>query len=93
MTAGRPGTTLRFASTLSAGSKGSFIEPTPVTKFTDDEEMTRDAARQWAQNDLKPLVREMDNNGAIYPQIIEDLFQYGFMGMVRKSIANSFDPY
>lgn len=34
----------------------------PVTTFTEDEEMVRDAARLWANDVLKPVVREMDND-------------------------------
>jgi hypothetical protein len=34
----------------------------PVTTFTEDEEMVRDAARLWANDILKPVVREMDND-------------------------------
>lgn len=54
----------------------------PVTRFTEDEEMTRDAARQWAQHDLKPIVREMDNEAKLRPAVIQSLFEMGFMGMV-----------
>jgi alkylation response protein AidB-like acyl-CoA dehydrogenase len=54
-----------------------------VTTFTEDEEMTRDAARQWAQEELKPLVRDMDDQGKLKAEIIQSLFDCGFMGMVR----------
>jgi alkylation response protein AidB-like acyl-CoA dehydrogenase len=55
-----------------------------VTRFTEDEEMTRDAARQWAQQDLKPIVREMDNESKLRPSVIQSLFEMGFMGMVSS---------
>jgi alkylation response protein AidB-like acyl-CoA dehydrogenase len=54
----------------------------PVTIFSDDEQMVRDMAKRWAQEELKPLVRDMDNEGAIRPEIINGLFQCGLMGMV-----------
>jgi alkylation response protein AidB-like acyl-CoA dehydrogenase len=54
----------------------------PVTVFTDDEQMVRDMAKRWAQEELQPLVRDMDNEGAIRPEIIDGLFQCGLMGMV-----------
>jgi len=53
----------------------------PVTTFTEDEEMVRDAARMWANQELKPLVREMDNECKTRPEVIQGLFDHGFMGM------------
>ena len=29
----------------------------PVTTFTEDEEMTREAVRSWARDELQPVVR------------------------------------
>ena len=58
-----------------------YEERLPVTTFTEDEKMARDAARQWANDVLKPVVREMDNQSQTYPQIIQGLFENGFMGM------------
>ena len=61
------------------------LEPRmPVTKFTEDEEMVRDAARVWADQALKPWVREMDNECKTRPEVIQGLFDHGFMGMVSK---------
>ena len=56
----------------------------PVTQFTEDEQMVRDAARHWANEELRPLVRDMDNEGKTRPEIIQGLFDHGFMGMVSK---------
>jgi alkylation response protein AidB-like acyl-CoA dehydrogenase len=53
----------------------------PVTRFTEDEEMVRNAARQWANDILKPFVREMDDECQTKPEIIRGLFESGFMGM------------
>ena len=54
----------------------------PVTKFTEDEEMVRDAARTWANQELKPIVRDMDDECKTRPEVIRGLFDHGFMGMV-----------
>ena len=54
----------------------------PLTLFTEDEEMVREAARHWANEELRPLVRDMDNEGKTRPEIIQGLFDHGFMGMV-----------
>ena len=53
----------------------------PVTKFTEDEEMVRDAARAWANQEMRPYVREMDDNCQTRPELIQSLFHNGFMGM------------
>jgi len=53
----------------------------PVTQFTEDEEMVRDAARHWANEELRPLVREMDDEAKTRPEIVQGLFDHGFMGM------------
>jgi short/branched chain acyl-CoA dehydrogenase len=53
----------------------------PVTKFTEDEEMVRDAARTWANQEMRPYVREMDDNCKTRPELIQSLFHNGFMGM------------
>jgi alkylation response protein AidB-like acyl-CoA dehydrogenase len=53
----------------------------PITRFTEDEEMTRDMARQWADQELRPIVREMDDEAKIRPEMLSSLFECGFMGM------------
>lgn len=53
----------------------------PITKFTEDEVMVRDAARMWANQELKPLVRVMDDECKTRPEVIQGLFDHGFMGM------------
>lgn len=53
----------------------------PITVFTEDEQMTRDAVRQWARDELSPVVRDMDEKGQLRPEIIQSLFDQGFMGM------------
>ena len=53
----------------------------PVTVFSEDETMTRDAVRQWAREELLPIVRDMDEEAALRPEVVQALFQQGFMGM------------
>merc|ERR1712151_1000640 len=53
----------------------------PITQLTSDEEMVRDLARKWSNETLKPVVREMDNQSQIKKDILNDLFEYGFMGL------------
>lgn len=53
----------------------------PLTTFTEEEESVRSAVRDWATNTLRPRVREMDNHSQICPNIVNDLFTHGFMGL------------
>ncbi len=62
----------------------------PVTQFTEDEQMARDAARVWANDVLKPIVRDMDDECKTRPEVIKSLFDHGFMGMVRCDNVFSF---
>jgi short-chain 2-methylacyl-CoA dehydrogenase len=56
-------------------------ERPPITVFTQDEQMTRDAVKQWARDELRPVVRDMDNEGKLRPHVLQRLFEQGFMGM------------
>ena len=53
----------------------------PITTFTDDEIMIRDAVRHWGKTTLLPVVRDMDTHGSISSNIIQDLFDLGYMGI------------
>ena len=53
----------------------------PVTVFTEDEIMVRDAVRQWARTDLLPAVRDMDDASQLRPDILRALFENGHMGL------------
>ncbi len=78
-------TTLCTFSTSSVTKDGDSILPrliaSPVTRFTEDEEMIRDTVRSWAATELQPIVREMDNEAKLRPEILKGLFAQGFMGM------------
>ena len=57
------------------------LQHAPVTVFTEDETLTQEAVRQWAREELLPHVRDMDNQACYRDEIIQSLFQQGFMGM------------
>ena len=59
-----------------------FGSQSPITCFTEDESMTRDVVRSWANTELKPLVRQMDDDECIDSEILQQLFDNGFMAMV-----------
>src|ERR1700721_2405670 len=55
--------------------------PSPLTSFTNDEVMFRDNTRQFAEEKLRPLVKEMDEKGVFDKDLIHQFFQLGLMGI------------
>jgi len=55
--------------------------PSPLTTLTEDEILFRDNIRQFADEKIRPLVKEMDEKGVFEKSLIEDFFQLGLMGI------------
>jgi butyryl-CoA dehydrogenase/short/branched chain acyl-CoA dehydrogenase len=55
--------------------------PAPLTQLTEDEVLFRDNVRQFAEEKLRPLVREMDEKQVFDHSLIEQFFQLGLMGI------------
>src|SRR5437588_4516652 len=55
--------------------------PLPLTTFTEDEILFRDNIRQFADEKVRPLVREMDEKGVFEKSLIHEFFQLGLMGI------------
>src|SRR4030081_356368 len=55
--------------------------PTPLTTLTDDEILFRDNIRQFADEKIRPLVKEMDEKGIFNHDLIQEFFQLGLMGI------------
>lgn len=55
--------------------------PQPLTVLTDDEKMFRDTVRQFARDEIRPHVREMDEAGVFRKDIIRQFFEIGLMGI------------
>ena len=53
----------------------------PLTHLTDEEELLRLNIRKFAQSDLAPLVKSMDEKAEIPSSLIRQLFQLGIMGI------------
>src|ERR1700745_1926156 len=51
----------------------------PLTSFTEDEIMFRDNIRQFADEKVRPLVKEMDEKGVFDKDLIQQFFQLGLM--------------
>src|SRR5450432_991861 len=55
--------------------------PAPLTTLTEDEILFRDNIRQFADEKIRPLVKEMDEKGVFAHDLIHDFFQLGLMGI------------
>jgi len=53
----------------------------PLTSFTEEEQMLRDTVRQFAQQEIAPRVREMDEAQKLDPAILAQLFELGLMAI------------
>lgn len=56
------------------------LHPTPITFFSETEQMLCDSVSKFANDVIAPKVREMDEAEMMDPQIIEQLFEQGMMG-------------
>src|ERR1700746_1989330 len=55
--------------------------PAPLTTLTEDEIQLRDNIRQFADEKVRPLVKEMDEKGVFDKELIHEFFQLGLMGI------------
>jgi alkylation response protein AidB-like acyl-CoA dehydrogenase len=53
----------------------------PLTIFSEDETLLRDSVREFAEAQVRPLVREMDEHAKIPRELIDRLFELGVMGI------------
>ena len=53
----------------------------PLTSLTEEEAMLRDTVRQFAQQEIAPRVREMDEAQKLDPGILRQLFELGLMAI------------
>src|SRR5438477_1189715 len=55
--------------------------PTPLTSFSEDEILFRDNIRQFAEEKIRPRVKEMDEKAVFDKDLIQQFFQLGLMGI------------
>jgi len=55
--------------------------PPPLVVLTDDELLFRDNIRHFAEEKIRPRVREMDEKGAFDRDLVDQFFQLGLMGI------------
>jgi len=56
------------------------LSPTPITHFSETERMLADSVSRWANEELMPKVRDMDEAEKMDPAVIEQMFEQGLMG-------------
>ncbi|TYP93985.1 butyryl-CoA dehydrogenase/short/branched chain acyl-CoA dehydrogenase [Fodinibius salinus] len=52
-----------------------------LTELTEDEKMLQDAASDFADNVIKPKVHEMDEQAKLDPDLVQQFFDMGLMGI------------
>src|SRR5581483_11113916 len=55
--------------------------PAPLTSLSEDEILFRDNVRQFAEDKIRPLSKEMDEKGVFDKDLIHEFFQLGLMGI------------
>jgi butyryl-CoA dehydrogenase/short/branched chain acyl-CoA dehydrogenase len=64
--------------------------PPPLVALSDDEVLFRDNIRQFAEEKIRPRVREMDEKAVFDADLIKQFFQLGLMGIeVPESYGGS----
>jgi butyryl-CoA dehydrogenase/short/branched chain acyl-CoA dehydrogenase len=58
-----------------------IANPAPLTVLTEDEVLFRDNVRQFAEERVRPLAKEMDEKGVFDKELIHQFFQLGLMGI------------
>ena len=53
----------------------------PLTVFSEDEQLFRSSTREFAEEEIRPLVSGMDREGKLDPKLIRKFFELGLMGM------------
>jgi len=53
----------------------------PLTALSEDERIFRDSVREFAGAQIRPLVREMDEQARMSPALVQQLFELGVMGI------------
>lgn len=55
--------------------------PQPLLVLSEDEQLFRDNIRKFAEESIRPLVKEMDERGAMDHSLVEQFHQLGLMGI------------
>ncbi len=64
-----------------AAQTAASSTPAPLVALTEDEILFRDTVRQFAEESVRPHVKEMDEKGVFEHSLIDQFFQLGLMGI------------
>ena len=53
----------------------------PLTELSEDEKLFREQVRQFAEERVRPLVKQMDRDAQIPRSLINECFKLGLMGI------------
>src|SRR5262245_60149673 len=53
----------------------------PLTVLSEEEQLFQSSSRSFAEDRIRPLVREMDEHAKLEPSLIPELFDLGLMGI------------
>ena len=59
----------------------STLSIQPLTALAEEEQMFREATREFAEKEIGPHVDAMDREGVFRHELIEKFFEHGFMGL------------
>jgi butyryl-CoA dehydrogenase/short/branched chain acyl-CoA dehydrogenase len=58
-----------------------LASPAPLTSLTEDEILFRDNVRRFAEDKIRPLVKEMDEKAVFDHALLDQFFELGLMGI------------
>ncbi|HEX8087657.1 MAG TPA: acyl-CoA dehydrogenase [Blastocatellia bacterium] len=66
---------------MSHPATASETAPRPLTSLTDEELLFRQSVREFAEQQVRPLAAEMDEQGKFSADLIKQFFELGLMGI------------
>src|SRR4029077_17449522 len=64
-----------------AASSVAESTPGPLTSLSDEEALFRQSVREFADQQIRPLSAEMDERGKFAPELVQQFFDLGLMGI------------
>jgi alkylation response protein AidB-like acyl-CoA dehydrogenase len=57
------------------------LQRSPLTRLSDDERLFRDSVYEFADREVRPFVREMDEHAKVRTELLQQLFDLGVMAI------------
>jgi alkylation response protein AidB-like acyl-CoA dehydrogenase len=62
--------------------------PAPISRLAEDEKLFADSVYEFADREIRPLVRDMDEHAKVPKELIRKLFDLGVMGIEIPEVYN-----